>query len=93
MVPGTPVLYPNPVKEGGEVQVLLPLNSASGVTVLIYTTAFRKVREEFFPQVGVGQAVTLELKDRSGRSLANGLYYLVFVTDQGRWRVKLLIVR
>jgi hypothetical protein len=81
------------VKEGEETQVLLPLNAPSDVRVSIYTTAFRKVREESFPQVGVGQAVAIELKDRSGKALANGLYYLVFVTDQGRWKVKLLIER
>lgn len=90
---GTPILYPNPVKEGGEVQVLLPLAAPSDVKVAIYTTAFRKVQDEVFSQVGVGQGLVIELKDRSGKALANGLYYLIFATDQGRWKVKLLIAR
>jgi hypothetical protein len=43
--------------------------------------------------VGAGQTVVLELKDRSGTPLADGLYYLVVTTNQGRSILKLLVLR
>ena len=59
----------------------------------IFTTAFRKVGEEDFTNVGPGQTLALTLNDRRGRPLANGLYYL-FIRAQGHlWKVKLLLLR
>jgi hypothetical protein len=63
------------------------------VEIGIFTTAFRKVGEEDFSNVAPGQTLALDLNDRMGKSLANGLYYL-FIRAQGHlWKVKLLLLR
>jgi O-glycosyl hydrolase len=87
-----PVVYPNPVS-GGTVTVDPALTGTSEVEVQIFTTAFRKVQDKTYGQVGAGQTVVLELKDRSGTPLADGLYYLVVTTNQGRSILKLLVLR
>jgi len=69
-------------------------NSSDSVKLKIFTTAFRKVREEALPASGAGlQTFVVELKDSRGSPLANGLYYLVVQTPQGRFIEKLLILR
>jgi len=89
----TVVVYPNPVT-GGSVNVLPPAYMGSqDVRVEIFTLAFRQVVDETFPAVPGGKAVTIELKDRWGRPLADGLYYVV-VTVNGRHSTgRLLILR
>jgi hypothetical protein len=61
--------------------------------VEIFTSSFRKVKDQFFPQVPAGTDVTVELTDRSGNPLASGLYYIVVITDQGKYIGKLLLLR
>jgi hypothetical protein len=92
-LPGqVPVVYPNPVS-GGTVAVDPALTGVSDVKVAVFTTAFRKVQEKDYPQKGPGQSVSLPLVDRGGSPLADGLYYLVVTTNQGRFILKLLVLR
>lgn len=65
----------------------------SDVRVEIFTTAFRKVQDETFPNVPPGVAVEVELKDKWGNPLADGLYYLVLLVDGSRSIGKLMILR
>ncbi len=87
------VIYPNPVT-GPTVNVLPPAyTGVSNVEVEIFTTAFRKVQEETFPNVPSGTAVRVQLTDRWGTPLANGLYYVVVIVDGHRSFGKLLVLR
>ena len=61
--------------------------------VEIFTTAFRKGQEETFLNVPPSVAVTVQLTDKWGTPLANGLYYLVVIVDGQRSVAKLLILR
>jgi hypothetical protein len=86
-------IYPNPVF-GPTVKVIPPAYPGlSDVRVEIFTTAFRKVQDEIFPKVPPGAAVEVELKDKWGKPLADGLYYLVALVDGGRSVGKLMVVR
>jgi hypothetical protein len=87
------VIYPNPAK-GDTVNVLPPTHAGmEDVRVEIFTSAFRKVLDETFASVPPGVAVTVELKDKWGRPLADGLYYVVVTVDGKRSITKLLILR
>lgn len=87
------VIYPNPVT-GPTVNVLPPAyTGVSTVEVEIFTTAFRKVQEETFPNVPPGLAVTVQLTDKWGTPLANGLYYVMVIVDGHRSFGKLLVLR
>jgi hypothetical protein len=56
--------------------------------------AFRKVNEMRLSQVPAGVTETsLNLIDRWGKSLANGLYYVVVTIDGHKYVGKLLILR
>jgi hypothetical protein len=63
------------------------------VRVEIFTGAFRRVQDRTFYNQPGGVAVTIELKDKWGAPLANGLYYVVVVIDGHRSIAKLLILR
>jgi len=68
--------------------------AASKVKIVVFTTAFRKVQSIERDQVPIGVlSVALELKDKWGAPLANGIYYVVVTTQQGRSVGKLLIFR
>lgn len=86
-----PVLYPNPAFGSGSVQIQLPSVETAGVSVEVFTTAFRKVQERVFAPPA-GPVLTLELRDKWGRSLADGLFYVVITTSKGRFITKLLIL-
>jgi hypothetical protein len=87
------VIYPNPAGNG-PVHILLPSYAGvSNIKVTFYTLAFRKVREVDFTNVPSGTAVVLDLTDNWGKPLANGLYYVVVTTSQGRSIGRLLILR
>ncbi len=87
------VVYPNPAT-GDTVNVLPPTHSGmEDVRVEIFTSAFRKVLDESFASVPPGVAVTVELKDKWGRPLADGLYYVVVTVDGKRSIAKLLVLR
>ncbi len=94
LTPGsTPLIYPNPYLGSGPIHLGVPLTTLSKVTVKIYTTAFRLVQEEPFPQVLPGEAINLTLTDKWGNQLANGLYYVVIEAQGNRWVTKLLTLQ
>ena len=86
------MIYPNP-SDGETVNVLFPGGETSDVTVRIFTVAFRLVLQQEFPQAPMGTAARIELRDKDGVLLADGLYYVVVSSDQGRYVAKLLILR
>jgi flagellar hook assembly protein FlgD len=90
-----PVLYPNPVMGSGPVSLQVVLqNPADSVDIKVFTIAFRKVTEQTESQVPAGVSTfAVDLKDKTGVPLANGLYYMVVKTPQGRTVLKLLILR
>jgi len=63
------------------------------VRVEIFTTAFRKVQDDTFPNVPPGLAVGVVLKDKWGMPLADGLYYLMVLVDGSRSIGKLMVLR
>jgi hypothetical protein len=63
------------------------------MTLQVYTTAYRKVRETAYSNVRPGTAVTLELIDKTGTPLSNGLYFVNVLTPQGKSVLKLLVLR
>jgi hypothetical protein len=69
------------------------VTAASSVKIQVFTLAFRKVREINIPQALAGADLGLSLNDDGGNVLANGLYYVVVTTKQGRKIGKLLILR
>lgn len=88
-------LYPNPVVGRGWVRLRMNLCRPTEImSFSIWTTSARKVMDQVFgPQpAGVSDRV-IELRDRRGTPLANGLYYLVMKTSQGRVIFKLLVMR
>jgi arabinan endo-1,5-alpha-L-arabinosidase len=89
----TPIPFPNPAT-GPTVTISFNLRSSSPwVRVEIFTTAFRKVNEIDFSNVPAGARLnTLPLTDSHGSALANGVYYVVVVNQQGRAIGKLLIL-
>lgn len=88
-----PVIYPNPCDGTKPAQIHTGLTAPSDVKVVIFTAAFRKVQERFFPQVPAGASISLEVSDRWGTPLASGLYYVVVQSSQGRNICKLLVLR
>jgi hypothetical protein len=63
------------------------------VKVRVFTVAFRKIWEGEFFSVTPGAPIPLTPDDRTGTPLANGLYYVVADTSQGRFTAKWLIRR
>ena len=88
-------LFPNPATGSGPVTLQLTLTSpAQQVTITVYTTSFRRVNGITLPDLPAGtRDIALSLTDRSGVPLANGLYYILVQTPQGRFIVKLLVLR
>jgi pectate lyase len=87
------VIYPNPVT-GPAVNVLPPAyQGIEDVHIEIFTATFRKVQDKTYPNVPHGVAVTVDLKDKWGAPLADGLYYIVVIVDGHRSIAKLLILR
>jgi hypothetical protein len=89
-----PVVYPNPAR-GNQVHLAFPsLTSPTDVQVQIWTLSYRRVQDLTFHQVQPGLDVTLDLLDKSGATLSNGLYYLaVTPSGQGRSTLKLMVTR
>jgi hypothetical protein len=67
--------------------------NAQVLKIQIFTSAFRKVLENDQPQPLPGVGVYLELKDKTGVPLADGLYYILCDLDGRRSVTKLLILR
>lgn len=85
-----PVLFPNPAT-GDQVKLALPYGQDTKVS--IYTTSYRMVREIKVGLVQPGTVLTIDLSDKVGSALANGVYYVVVTTLNSRWTGKLLILR
>ena len=87
------ILYPNPAP-GPSLNILPPAYTGTqDVRVEIFSSNFRKVQDRTFLQVPSGLAVTVELKDRWERPLANGLYYVIVKIEGGRFISKLMVLR
>jgi hypothetical protein len=90
----TPVIYPNPANGSAQVHIHMPnYPGVSDVIMDVYTIAFRKVAETYFPQVRGDADLPLNLVDKQGNFLANGLYYIEIKTSMGQWTVKLLVLK
>jgi hypothetical protein len=90
----TVVAYPNPCTGPGPVWIKLPLTGVTSVEITLYTTAFRKIQDRHFGQVEPGMDLPLNIEDKWGTPLANGLYYIYVVLPQGKhWVSKLMILR
>ncbi len=74
-------------------KVLPPTYSGNQtVEVEIFTSAFRRIQTESFFKVPPGTGIALDLRDRWGKPLANGFYYVVVTVDGRRSVAKLLIL-
>ncbi|HEY5040300.1 MAG TPA: FlgD immunoglobulin-like domain containing protein, partial [bacterium] len=93
--PEKPICYPNPADGTKPVQLLFNLKSPEDTVKLqLFTAAFRKIQETVLRNVSAGkQQVTIELKDQWGAPLANGLYYVIISSPDGRSVGKLLVTR
>jgi hypothetical protein len=87
-----PVIYPNPASST-TAAIQLPAVSTSEVKIQMFTVAFRKVKEATISNPTLGMPISINLSDNAGYPLANGLYYVVVLTDQSRWVEKLLVLR
>ncbi len=94
----TPILpstiYPNPSDGTHPVHIHVQgIAGTANVRVEIFTIAFRKIRELSFQAVPEGTDVEVDLRDRSGFLLANGLYYVCVQANGRRQVMKLLLFR
>ena len=69
------------------------IRGTADVRVEIFTLAFRKVQERTFQRVPEGSDISVELRDRGGYELANGLYYVRVQVGAQHQIVKLLVMR
>ncbi len=89
-----PVIYPNPADGTKPVMVRPPYYyGSSNVKVQLFTLGFRKVAEITAKNIPWGTDVPLDLVDRWNKTLANGLYYVLVTTSNGRTIGKLLLLR
>lgn len=85
------MLYPNPVT-GGSVTLLVNLSTAGSVHVQIFTLSFREVLNITLPEPAGTDKLDILLKDKDGKPLANGLYYVLITVNGKRSVLKLLIL-
>jgi chitinase len=93
LVKGQPILYPNPISGGNTTNLHLGTVTTSNVRIEIFTISMRKIQDISMDQQPAGVDITVALSDKNGITLANGLYYLMVTTNQGRTIKKLLIVK
>jgi hypothetical protein len=90
----TVIIHPNPADGTQPVNIRVPgVTGTSDVTVQIFTVAFRLVQQQVFEEVPLGTDIRIELKDRTGKPLASGLYYVVVSVDGKKTIGKLLLMR
>lgn len=88
------MIYPNPARGSQPVAIRLPdFAGKATIDLKVFTTAFRKVNALSVLNQSGGADVPLPLSDQTGRPLANGLYYVVVTTPNGRSIEKLLVLR
>jgi hypothetical protein len=89
-----PVIYPNPSDGTQPVSIHIPGRTGTAdITVQIFTVAFRLVQQQIFPEEPLGADVKIDLKDKNGKPLASGLYYVVVSIDGKKTVGKLLLMR
>jgi len=88
---GNPVVYPNPCT-GSNATIKLPTADDANVKVQIFTLAFREVQTIKISQMS-GDSLSVPLVDKSGRQLADGLYYFVIQMNGTRSVIKVLVLR
>jgi len=86
-----PLVYPNPAISS-TVTIQLPNNNATNVTVQIFTISLRLVQTIHVQQV-LGNGLVIQLADKSGVRLSNGLYYFQIQADGQKWTNKVLVLR
>jgi hypothetical protein len=60
----------------------------------VFTTAYRKILEQELGSLSAGvNTVALTLRDSKDKPLANGVYYVVVTTTNGRAIGKFIIMR
>jgi len=72
------VIYPNPFHPGGGLGATLGADitqDAESLTIKIYTTGFRAVREIVIPGIISAGRVNAHVNERDIGNLANGIYY------------------
>jgi hypothetical protein len=87
------LVYPNPIKDGGKITLLVPVVAGTDLRLEWFTLAFRKVGGLEVHLSSAGGSVLLDLVDKQGRPLANGIYYLVASGGDRHWVVKLMVLR
>jgi hypothetical protein len=87
--------YPNPCTHCGETNIKVWIASRSDVVrIQLFTTAYRKINEFVLTGLSVGfTPVKVPLRDKKGKMLADGVYYLRVITPQGSVIRKLLVLR
>ncbi len=86
-----PLVYPNPVTSS-VAAIQLPMINAVNVKVQVYTLSFREIKTVSFPQV-TGNSFTMEMVDKVGAQLANGVYYFAIQANGQHWTNKVLVLR
>jgi hypothetical protein len=86
-----PVVYPNPVTSS-TTSIQLPVNDATNVKVQVFTVAMRQVQTISVPMV-FGNTLTVQMVDKGGVNLADGLYYFVIQANGQKWTNKVLLLR
>ncbi len=89
-----PVIYPNPAT-GPSIQIAMPSSMPAGtVKIVIYTTGYRFINSMVLHNVQPGATLTLQLLDKPGTPLANGLYFVAMTLPNGyRTILKLIVLR
>ncbi len=90
-----PVVAPNPVSGNSQTVTLWVNNPTIGnLHVKLYTISFREISDQVFSHVAAGvTGLTIDLHDKRGNQLADGLYYIVVDGNIARGMTKLLILR
>jgi hypothetical protein len=91
LIAAQPLVYPNPATSS-TTTIQLPVTNMTNVTVQILTVAMRQVKTISVPRI-TGNNLTVQLVDKSGINLANGLYYFQIQADGQKWTNKVLVLR
>jgi hypothetical protein len=88
-----PIVYPNPIQEEGKITLLPPLSAGTDLHIEVFTLAFRKVEDSTLQLGSAGENVSWSFTDGQGKTLANGIYYLVLSGGGHHWNLKVLVLR
>ena len=90
----TPVIDPNPADGSVPIYIRIPnRTSTSNIKIQITTLPpYRELSVQQFVQVPIGVDIRMDLRDRWGKPIPTGLYY-VWVTVDGKESMTLLYVK